>query len=505
MRMLCRILFAASIVLPSGIASNAQNPQKIVDQYLRAAGGTKTLSRLQTVTLEGTIASSSTGKSGTYTFITKSPNRFYSELIVGDQHFIRSYNGKSPWSQDASGDAVTLLGPEALQLAAAAQYYNSHLVNAQKNRFTLTVVGHASVAGHDALQVEVILPNHQNRQVFFDAASHLIVKEVGPLASADQEILYRDYRAVDGVQLPHKIELRRGTESYEISVSRAMINAPVRESIFDFPRRSQVHLPDLKALFQEINDNQKKIDKVREEYASTKIVQEDELDGSGKLKKREVHEYQVFYLKGSEIRTLIKKNDKPLNEDEQKKENERVQKHIQEIQSGGGRRAKQEAKRDKTKDEGKESDDVGISSVLRACQFVNPRHERFRGQDVLVFDFERNPDYKPRDLGERLLQKLVGVVWIDQQAHDVVRLEAYFSDNFKVGGGLLASLHKGTSFVFEQSYINNEVWLPSYEEAHIGVRIALVKSFNVNEITRYSNYKKFNVETLSNTSLPKSN
>lgn len=70
---------------------------------------------------------------------------------------------------------------------------------------------------------------------------------------------------------------------------------------------------------------------------------------------------------------------------------------------------------------------------------------------------------------------------------------------------VLGCPYKGTSFVFEQSYINGEVWLPSYEEAHIGVRIALVKSFNSNEITRYSNYKKFNVETLSNTSVPKTN
>lgn len=506
MRILCRILFAASILL-SGVPSNAQNAQKIVDQYLRAAGGAKALSRLQTVTLEGTITSSSTGKSGTYAFITKFPNRFYSELIVGGQHFICSYNGKSPWSQGTSGDAVTLLGPEALQLEAAAQYYNSHLVNAQKKKFTLAVIGHESVGGRDATQIEVTSPNLQKRQVFFDAASHLIVKEVAPLMNAGQEILYRDYRAVDGIQLPHTIEIHRAAQSYEISVSRAAINAPVRETVFDFPKRSQVHLPDLKALFQEIIDNQKKIDKVREEYASTKIVQEDELDSSGKLKKREVSEYQVFYLKGSEIRTLIKKNDKPLSQDEQEKENERVQKRIQEIQSGEGRRAKQEAKRkakeEKAKEQGKESEEVGISSVLRACQFVNPRHERFRGQDVLVFDFESNPDYKPRNLGERLLQKLVGVMWIDEQAHDVVRLEAYFSDNFKVGGGLFASLHKGTSFAFEQSYVNGEVWLPGYEEVHIGARIALVKSIHVNEITRYSNYKKFNVETLSNTSLPK--
>jgi hypothetical protein len=134
---------------------------------------------------------------------------------------------------------------------------------------------------------------------------------------------------------------------------------------------------------------------------------------------------------------------------------------------------------------------------------VNPRRERFRGQDVLVFDFEPNPEFQAHKLEEKVAQKLAGVVWIDEKAHDVARLEAYFIGDVKLGGGLLANLQKGTSFVFEQAFVNNEVWLPTYEEAHIGVRVLLVKGIKVNEVTRYSDYKKFNVETLFTIAKPK--
>jgi hypothetical protein len=134
---------------------------------------------------------------------------------------------------------------------------------------------------------------------------------------------------------------------------------------------------------------------------------------------------------------------------------------------------------------------------------VNPRRERFRGQDVLVFDFEPNPEFKPHKLVEKVVQKLAGVVWIDENAHDVARLEAYFVGDFKFAGGLLANLQKGTSFVFEQAFINNEVWLPTYEEAHIGVRFLMVKGFQANAVTRYSDYKKFNVESVATVSKPK--
>jgi hypothetical protein len=51
--------------------------------------------------------------------------------------------------------------------------------------------------------------------------------------------------------------------------------------------------------------------------------------------------------------------------------------------------------------------------------------------------------------------------------------------------------------------VNNEVWLPTYEEAHVGVRVLLVKGFKVNEVTRYSDYKKFNVDTISTIGKPK--
>jgi len=260
-------------------------------------------------------------------------------------------------------------------------------------------------------------------------------------------------------------------------------------------------LPDLKALFKEIDENQKAIDKIKENYAGTRTEEETEFENDGKVKKRELKEYTFFYLNGDEVSTLVKKDGKPLSAEEQKKENEKTQKEIENLQK---RQAKKEAKEEKEKEEGKDNgEDVGIETFLRACQFVNPRHERFRGQDVLVFDFEPNPEFKAHKLEEKVVQKLAGVVWIDEKAHDVARLEAYFVGDMKFGGGLVANLQKGTSFILEQQFINNEVWLPTYNEAHIGARVLLVKGFKINEVTRYFDYKRFNVETLATVSKPK--
>src|SRR6266568_721335 len=484
-------LIALLLTAGSYPARAQEEPGKVVDQYVQAAGGGRALAKIQTLMLEGNFTSDD-GKTGTYTLDTKLPNRYYSELLVGEKNLIEAYNGKSAWHENGAGELGTLVGPDGMQLEAAAQYYNSRLVNPKKTKMMVTFVGHAQVRGQDTLQLEVTTATGVKRQVYFDSQTHLIEKEV----------LYDDYRAVGGVKLPYKIELHRGKDKYDISVTRAVINGTVGERVFDFPIKSQVKLPDLKALFKEIDANQKAIDKLKENYAGSQSEEETEFEGDGRMKKRESNEYTFFYLNGQEITTLVKKDGKALSAEEQKKENERTRKRIEEHQK---REAKKEAKEEKAKEEGKsdEKDEPGIEVFLRACQFVNPRRERFRGQDVLVFDFEPNPEFKAHKMVEKLAQKLAGVVWVDEKAHDVARLEAYFTGDMKIAGGLLANLQKGGSFVFEQAFVNNEVWLPTYMEAHVGVRFLLVKGIKASIVTRYWDYKKFNVETLSTIAKPK--
>src|SRR5467141_1193455 len=216
-------ILIASVLTTEVLPVHAQEAGKIVDQYVKAAGGGKALARIQTLTLEGTFTSDD-GKMGTYTLDTKLPNRYYSELMAGEKNVIEAYNGKSAWHQNAAGELGTLVGPEGMQLEAAAQYYNSRLVNPKKSKITLAFVGHAQVRGRDAMQVEITTATGVKRQVFFDPQTHLIVKEAATVGGVGEEILYEDYRADDGVKFPYKIELHRGKDKYDISVTRAAIN-----------------------------------------------------------------------------------------------------------------------------------------------------------------------------------------------------------------------------------------------------------------------------------------
>jgi hypothetical protein len=113
---------------------------------------------------------------------------------------------------------------------------------------------------------------------------------------------------------------------------------------------------------------------------------------------------------------------------------------------------------------------------------------------VIAVDFGPNPEHKPKGLAETFAHSLAGAMWIDEQALEIVRVEARFTDSVNIGVGVLASLQKGSNMVWEQARVNDEVWLPVYDEIHLGGRILFFKA-KANQIDRYSDYKKYRVES----------
>src|SRR6266568_6635915 len=140
------ITLIALLLTAGSYPARAQEAEKIVSQYVQAAGGGRALAKIQTLTLEGNFTSDD-GKTGTYTLDTRLPNRYYSELLVGEKNLIEAYNGKSAWHENGAGELGTLVGPDGMQLEAAAQYYNSRLLNLKKSKITLAFIGQAQVRG----------------------------------------------------------------------------------------------------------------------------------------------------------------------------------------------------------------------------------------------------------------------------------------------------------------------------------------------------------------------
>jgi hypothetical protein len=516
--MRARSFLVLFVFLSAPARSQAQTPQKIISDYLRAEGGAKALAKIQTVKISGSLREESTDTNGSYSLIAKAPNKFYSETIIEPAHEIKAYNGMSAWGQDAGAAPQTLTSAEAAECEASARYLNSRLANAKKDKIGEKFMGVEDVRGRQAYHLELTLAPGVTREVFFDTQTHLIVREIVPSPSqkrsmenarnsasppADppdplaEQFDYSDYQPITGIPEPQRFEMRRGGHVYQITVTHVEINAPVQDSVFNFPPSEGRPLPDIAKLLFDIDKNQKAVEQILKQYTCHLSEEEEKTDSNGQITSRSVKEYDVFYIGDDDVRHVLSKDGKPLEGDEKKKEDARFSKDFDDKKKKQAELANDPKKQAKAEQE----EQAQISDFLRAEKFTNPRRELFRGQEVIVFDFGANPDYKPKNMIENLVQKLVGVIWVDEQARDVVRLEARFSDNFKIGGGILASLSKGSNFVFEQTLVNNEVWLPSYAEVHASARLVFLK-VKANQIDRFSDYKKFSSEVKLGASTP---
>jgi hypothetical protein len=186
---------------------------------------------------------------------------------------------------------------------------------------------------------------------------------------------------------------------------------------------------------------------------------------------------------------LIEKNGKALSADEQKKEDERIAKDVEKYEREQANASAKQKEQDQAK--------ITIQDFLRADRFSNPRRERRAGEELIAFDFAANPAFHAKTLTQRVAQALAGTIWIDEKAREVAELDAHFEKNVKVGGGLLASLHKGSAVQFVQTFVHNQVWLPTYISAHISARALLFVGVNVDQTDRYSDYKEFHVSSHS--------
>ena len=313
---------------------------------------------------------------------------------------------------------------------------------------------------------------------------------------------------------PHAIAITEGAERYEVKLDQIVHDPPLDQAAFEFPKMSNEPLPDIPALLKEVGKNEDEIDRLLEKYTYTEAITSREFDSNGQMKVKESETFELTFYKGARIRRLVAKNGKPLSPKEEADAQKNVEKRIREIEKREaekerkGREVAQKASKnpagkkpdaDSGADSADDPDDErkqrpSIADLLRASRLLNPRRERFRSRDVIVFDFDPLPGYKPQKNYEKFFGKMAGALWIDPIDKQVARIEARLVESYKIGGGMLASLKEGANFVLEQERVNQEIWLPTRAELNLGVRVLMVKGLNINQTITYGDYKRFNVE-----------
>ena len=220
-------------------------------------------------------------------------------------------------------------------------------------------------------------------------------------------------------------------------------------------------LPSAAELKQRVLANLKKSQAEQERYVCKTVGENLLTDKNGNVKHRDVKLYNMFFVNGQEIDEVTSKDGKPLSEDKKKKEAERVQKEIKK-DSDEKYVAKQDAENAKQ-----------IDMLLHMLRYTNGHRVNLNGRPTLDYDLSGDPKVHPKGTEETFLHDMTGTIQVDELTGQLVDMNARLDHDVKVGGGVLANLHKGFWLHVRQQRYPDGVWLLEKLEGTGDARAAL--------------------------------
>ncbi len=245
-------------------------------------------------------------------------------------------------------------------------------------------------------------------------------------------------------------------------------------------------LPDPRTLLLDVERNDKRLEALRKDYTYHVHLDAQQLRKDGSVKKAEVTDSESLTIDGVRVDRVVARDGRPLTPEEQAKENEKIDREV----------AKALDKQAKAARAGEETDDRGdtvmsVARILELGKFSNERRVEISGRPTIVLDYAGDPNAKTHSQVEGIMRDLVGVVWIDEADRVLVRGEGHFLNDFKIGGGLIANVHKGTRFQFETTRVADGVWLPASIDGQGSFRVLLFAGFDGRMNLRTSDYRRF--------------
>ena len=154
----------------------------------------------------------------------------------------------------------------------------------------------------------------------------------------------------------------------------------------------------------------------------------------------------------------------------------------------------QRARREAEYEKQREKDREFLREVPDLFDFKLLGDDKIDGHDVWVISATPKPGYKPKHSDAKPLLKVRAKMWIDKAEYQWVRVEGETTATISFGL-FIARLDPGAKLVFEQTRVNDQVWLPKREVISGAGRLGLVKKLAGEQETTWNNYRKFQVDS----------
>jgi hypothetical protein len=230
--------------------------------------------------------------------------------------------------------------------------------------------------------------------------------------------------------------------------------------------------------------------KVARNYTSSERETLRYLDSEGRVKSQEVSSNDVMLLDGSPYSRLVGRDDRPLSPAEERKEQEKLTRSIAERRD---QTAAQRRQRLSNYDSRPEWQREAWRELPNAFDFRLAGEEAWDGHTLYVIEATAHEGYQALSRTAKLFARLRCRLWVDKQDYQLVKAEVEVVDTISVGL-FLVRVAKGSHAAFEQTRVNDEVWLPSHMRASVSARLGLLKVLRIEQELSYSKCRESQAE-----------
>jgi hypothetical protein len=238
-------LFAS---LYAAIGVQGQTADSIMRGYLKAIGGHRNLTKIQSMRMTGVY---SEGKDTFNTSILwKRPN--HRLVIVGDwgEAYLEGFDG-APWEYSQPTKKLKLtVGTPSEAVARHGAEFDEAIVDPASKGYTVKYVGRETVLGQETLHLEVTFGDGWIKDYYINSRTYLIAatrKSMPVHAHGDPVVsltAYENYRRVAGVLFAHSFVERRvdtGEVMNKLEWLKIEPNVEVDETKFHPPTETALH------------------------------------------------------------------------------------------------------------------------------------------------------------------------------------------------------------------------------------------------------------------------
>lgn len=198
-----------------------------------------------------------------------------------------------------------------------------------------------------------------------------------------------------------------------------------------------------------------------------------EKEKSGKKQVKEIIE-----LKEDALSRLLSIDDHPLTAKQQQKENERIQKLV----NNPDELRKLQRTRNTETEPGRR-----LFKMLPDAFVFN--YAGCEG-DLIKLSFRPNPNFQPPSLEARVFHDMAGELWVDGKQKRLAAIIGYLMEDAKFGGGLLGHLDKGGRFEVRRAEVAAGHWDMTVMDVDMKGKALLFKTINVQETENRSDFHR---------------